>query len=189
MSGAGSIRAMHPLFQAGEDGSIPIPALSAKALRVDGIAFEHARDLNRVWHSRLPRFGTGAVKNPGKRFACYGARHGERLYAVAIWSAPAARELPQSDWLELRRLATAPDAPKNTCTRMLRIMEILIRKTRPELVRLISYQDSRAHTGAIYKAAGWTRTVVKRGAEWDCPSRPRPKAQTAADKYRWEKIL
>lgn len=182
---------MHPLFQAGQGGSLPTPALSAKSLRVERIPFETAAELNRAWHSRLPRFGTGAVKgrSAAQRFLCHGAAHDDRLYAVSIWSAPAARELPQQTWLELRRLAAAPDAPRNTCSRMLCVMELLIRRGRPEIVRLVSYQDTEAHTGAIYRAAGWVEADVKRGAEWDCPSRPRPKAQSTSDKQRWDKVL
>lgn len=72
---------------------------------------------------------------------------------------------------------------------MLRVMEILIRKGKPKVVRLISYQDTDVHTGAIYKAAGWTKATVSTGHEWDCKSRPRPKSQSTADKQRWDKIL
>jgi hypothetical protein len=184
---AGGVRVAHPLFQVEGDGSIPIPALSAKGLRIEGIPFELAKDLNRRWHSRLPRFGTGFVKN--QPFPCFGAEYGGILYAVAIWSNPVARNLPQREWLELRRLATAPDAPRNTCSRMLRVMEILIRRARPEVVRLISYQDTEAHTGAIYKAAGWIEATLSEGDEWDRPGRSRPKAQSDAPKRRWEKAL
>lgn len=178
---------MHPLFQAGEGGSSPTPALSAKGLRVERVPLEFARDLNRAWHSRLPRFGTGFIRK--MPFLCFSADHEGRSYAVAIWSNPVARNLPQREWLELRRLTTAPDAPRNTCTRMLRVMEILIRKTRPEVSRLISYQDTEVHTGAIYRAAGWVETITSAGDEWDRPGRPRPKSQSNAPKKRWEKNL
>jgi hypothetical protein len=186
-SGGGSIRVMHPLFQEGQGGSIPTPPLSAKALVIDGIPFAEAKRLNKLWHSRLPRFGTGFIKN--QPFLSFGARYGDWLYAVAIWSNPVARELPQHEWLELRRLATSPDAPRNTCSRMLRIMESIIRRGRPDVNCLISYQDTEVHTGAIYAAAGWEKTNMSQGDEWDRPGRSRPKAQSSAPKQRWEKRL
>lgn len=184
---AGSIVAMYPLFQGGEGGPTPTPALSAKELRVERIPFEAARELNARWHSRLPRIGTGAVNN--QRLPSFAAMHADTAYAVAIWSKPVARELPQRDWLELRRLATSPESPRNTCSRMLRVMELLLRRARPDVVNLISYQDTASHTGGIYRAAGWTQTAVRRGEEWSCPSRPRPNVQAGGTKHRWEKAL
>jgi hypothetical protein len=149
-----------------------------------------AVDLNRAWHSRLPRFGTGCIKR--QPYLCYGAEFAGRWYAVAIWSNPVARLLPQWEWLELRRLAVGPDAPRNTASRMLGVMARLIRKARPAVVRLISYQDVDAHTGAIYRAAGWTSAILSKPSQtkWDAShKRPRPASQSTAAKIRWEKIL
>jgi hypothetical protein len=155
---------------------------------IEGIPFLEAKRLNRLWHSRMPRFGTGFIKK--QPFLSFGARHGDVTYAVAIWSNPAARHLPQGTWLELRRLATSPSAPRNCCSRMLRIMELLIRRQRPEIVNLISYQDTEVHSGSIYAAAGWKRTTLSAdGDEWDRPNRSRPKVQSSAAKQRWEKSL
>lgn len=184
---AESMRVMHPLFQGEEGGSTPTSALRAKDLRIERIPFERAKELNRLWHSRLPRFGTGFIKK--QPFMCYGAMGGDYCFAVAIWSHPAARNLPQHDWLELRRLAVAPDRPRNTCSRMLRIMEMLVKQKRPELVRLISYQDTEVHVGSIYAGAGWIRTMVSEGGEWDRPSRSCLKVQSSVPKQRWEKHL
>jgi hypothetical protein len=113
----GAIRLAHPLFQAGDGGSIPTSALD---LRIEPVAFLRAVELNAAWHSILPRFGTGFIKD--QRFPSYAAVHDGVIYAVAIWSNPAARKLPQVTWMELRRMAVAPDAPRNTPSRMLRIM-------------------------------------------------------------------
>lgn len=184
-----SMRVMHPLFQGDEGGSTPTSPLSAKSLHIEKITFDAAKELNRRWHSRLPRFGTGSVKSGRNRFLCFGATHADRIFAVAIWSPPAARGIPPIGWLELRRLAAGPDAPRNTCSRMLRIMELLIRRDRPDIGRLISYQDTEAHTGAIYRAAGWKDAAIVNGREWNCQTRPRPDVQSKADKIRWEKIV
>lgn len=181
---AESIRVMHPLFQAGKGGSIPTSALSLVLSQID---FRHAKALNKLWHSRLPRMGTGCIHN--QPFLCYAAEYEGIIYAVAIWSNPVARNLPQQTWLELRRLAIAPDAPRNTASRMLRIMALLIRKARPDVVRLVSYQDMAVHTGGIYRAAGWAATTVNDDGNWDRPNRSRPKAQSEAAKQRWEKSI
>jgi hypothetical protein len=176
----------YPLFQAGGGGSIPTSPLS---LRLYPIPLAEAADLNRRWHSRLPRFGTGCVKN--QPYLCYGAEFDGRWFAVAIWSNPVARLLPQREWLELRRLAIAPDAPRNTASRLLGIMAKLIRRARPEVLRLISYQDADAHTGAIYRAAGWVAVELPKASQtrWDAGTRPRPPSQSESPKCRWEKIL
>ncbi len=176
-----SIRAMHPLFQEGEGGSIPTSPLS---MRVETIPFLRAKELNRKWHSRLARFGTGAVEKMS--FPSFAAVHGGKVYAVAIWSHPVARNLPQHTWLELRRMAIAPDAPRMTASWMLGVMVRLIRKSRPETETLVSYHDTEVHSGCIYKAAGWTATSINRDGNWSRPGRYRPKAQSEAPKQRWE---
>lgn len=176
-----SIRVMHPLFQVGEGGSIPTSPLQ---MRVVPIEFRLARELVGCWHSTMPRFGTGFIEN--QPFPCFGAVKDDRLYAVAIWSNPAARKLPQQTWLELRRFAIAPDAPRYTASWMLGLMRRLLTKKLPEIERFISYQDMGSHTGAIYKAAGWVPTATHAKFEWGCKSRPRPKAQSSNPKQRWE---
>lgn len=180
-----ALRVMHPLLQAEEGGASPTSALQ---LRIDRVEFDKAMELNQRWHSRLPHLGLGAVKNANKRFTCYAACFDGLIYAVAIWSAPVSRALPLN-WLELRRLAIAPDAPRNTASRKLAIMTRLIRKEKPSIDRLISYQDCDVHTGTIYRAAGWERVSVSKGGEWDTPTRRRPKVQSSARKVRWERKL
>lgn len=145
-----SIRVMHPLFQEGQGGSIPTSPL---AMRVEQIPFEMAKFLNHQWHSRLPRMGTGFVVN--QPFLSFAAMHGDVAFAVAIWSNPVARNLPQKTWLELRRFALSPDCPKNTASWMLGVMARLIRRNRPDVETLVSYHDTEVHSGTIYRAAGW----------------------------------
>lgn len=179
-----SIRLMHPLFHTGEGGSTPTSPLN---MRVERIGFELALRLNRQWHSRLPRMGTGFIEN--QPFLSFGADFDGRLFAVAIWSNPVARNLPQQEWLELRRFAISPDAPRNTASWMLGVMARLVRKLRPDVTRLVSYQDTEVHAGTIYRAAGWVPTTVNRDGNWTRPSRNRPMAQSLAAKQRWERSL
>ena len=98
---------------------------------------------------------------------------------------------------DLEVLAVAPDAPRNTASRMLSIMAVLIRRERPEVTTLVSYHDTEVHTGCIYRAAGWKKTAVSGKGDWNRPNsrntngtpRTRPKAQSEAKKQRWEKCL
>lgn len=176
-----SILAMQPLFQVGEGGSIPTSPLQ---MRVVDVHYDLARMLNGKWHSRLPKIGD--PKGIRKVMPCFAATFDERVFAVAIWSHPVARDLPQKEWLELRRMAICDERPRNTASWMLSVMTRLLRKGRPELVKLISYQDLDAHSGTIYRAAGWKPTVVKKYKPWNNAARKRPPCQSTADKQRWE---
>lgn len=185
---AESIRAMRPLFQGEEGGSIPTSALD---LYFSQTSRETFATLNREWHSRLPLIGA----SQGRVF--YAAECGGRCYAVAMWSNPVARLLPQLEWMELRRLAIAPDAPKNTASRMLGWMRRDIKRRFPEVVRLISYQDCAVHTGGIYKAAGWKHAENyisrKRGWKpttgWASRHRAGRTDQAVSPRMRWEVAL
>jgi hypothetical protein len=175
----GVIREAHPLFQAEGGGSLPTSAL---LLRLFRIPHKDARTLNRLWHSRLPRLGAGSR-------ACYAAEFGGRHYAVAVWSRPLARFLPQWEWLELQRLAIAPDAPRNTASRVLAVMTRLVRQEFPDVVRLISYQDTEVHSGGIYRATGWTPTTLSGRPGWLNHPHGCSGIQSAAPKQRWEKVI
>lgn len=146
-----------------------------------------ARVLIAEWHSRLPKTQRGPWK------IAYVAHYQETAFGAALVHNPSARTLP-SDWLELRRLAVAPDAPHCTASWML---AAITRDLRGDGPRLISYQDKDVHTGTIYRAAGW-----KIGAESKNRVRDRSKprvgtrrayrsnlngvAPNAAGKVRWE---
>ncbi|HYE77956.1 MAG TPA: hypothetical protein VEI97_08225 [bacterium] len=122
---------------------------------------------------------------------CYVAEFDGVFYATALWTRPINRSLPVKTWLELRRLAVAPDAPRNTASRMLAWMARDIARTRPEVVRLISYQDVERHTGGIYRAAGWVRgdQRAQAGKRWNHKTRSRNPDQSVSAKVRWEKHL
>jgi len=177
-------RVAHPLFQEGGGGSSPTSALQ---LEIAEVSRYTARDLNAAWHSRLPSYETGFCLNSTVSYAAY---FRGRIYAVAIWTNPVARSLPQRSWLELRRMAISSDAPANTGSRMLAIMARLIRKKFPHVENLISYQDEQTHKGTIYRAAGWVATHRHRGGSWDTVARRRPdKNKATGPKVRWEKRL
>lgn len=125
----------------------------ARQLVVDTCPIDHARVLVARWHSRLP----ATQKGPWK-FA-HRAHFDGFTYAVALWNNPSARTLP-AHWLELRRLAVAPDAPHCTASRMLGQMAHLLAADGADV--LISYQDLSVHKGTIYKAAGWEPVLTSR---------------------------
>ena len=179
-----STRIVRPLFQEADSGLIPTSTLQLRFSR----CHEHiCVDLIKAWHSRLPRIGHSHFR------VCYAGEAYDRYYAVAAWSNPVARLLPQKTWLELRRFAIAGDAPKNTASRMLGWMRRDICKQFPDVERLISYQDVDAHTGTIYKAAGWipARHYRTRPARWGY-GRKRARVSThnpQAPRMRWELAL
>lgn len=191
-SGDGA-RVAYPLFQEEDGGANPTSPLQLQIVEMN---VHKAQELNALWHSRLPIYNTGFCLNSTISF---GAIFENRFYAVAIWTNPVACNLPQHKWLELRRMAIAPDAPKNTASRMISIMCKVIRKKFPRIKKLISYQDVEAHTGTIYKASGWAKGPEHKGGSWNRPNainswnkkfRVRPDLNEATGpKIRWEKDL
>lgn len=150
-----SARVARPLFLEAGGGSSPTSTLHARDLHFGLCAVSHAVRLTRIWHSRLPNTQAGPWE-----FA-FAAEHGDVTYAVALWNTPSARCLPQH-WLELRRLACAPDVPRFTPSRFLAWMVRWFRERHPTRERCISYQDTAVHTGTIYKAAGWMCASVSK---------------------------
>lgn len=180
------VRVAYPLFQEEGGGSMPTSPLQ---LEIGVISLDRAIVLNKLWHSRLPEYRVGCRPiQHGK--ICFGAMYENIIYAIAIWSHPNAIALDSGEVLELRRFAISPDSPKNTASRMLRIMRKIIKQCFPEIKKLISYQDSEVHRGTIYKADGWTAANRSKANDWTMNGkRNRPKPQNKADKIRWEKIL
>lgn len=183
---AGDVRVAYPLFRAGRGGSIPTSALE---LRFEDIPRDVMEDLNRSWHSRLPRFRTAC---PCRVY--YGAEFDGLWYAVAAWSHPISRMLPL-EWLELRRLAIHADAPRNTASRMLGWMRRDIMRRWPEITRLVSYQDTSVHDGTIYKAAGWSPVDPNanrkcRSHDWSITRKRNRRASSEdVNKIRWERVV
>ena len=172
-----SIRVVYPLFQVEDDGSIPISPLQFEFGQIDRKIFV---GLNELWHSRLP-----VVTNCFEGI-CYGAEYLNNFYAVAWWSKPIAREYSGKGYFELRRMAISDDSPKNTASRFLSWMRKDIQKRKPDIVKLISYQDTDVHNGTIYKASGWVIGGEKNniGTGWN--TRKRSVMQSTSNKIRWE---
>lgn len=180
-----SIRAVCPLFLGEGGGSTPTSSLQ---LHLGEISTDLAIKLCALWHSRLPRVDKSNIVRT-KWLWCVGAEFGGKWYAVAIWTNPVSRRFNDKNWLELRRLAISSDAPKNTASRMLGVMARMIKVKYPIVDRLISYQDTEVHTGAIYAASGWKPVKSESKGNWSVPSRKRAAPQALSLKVRWEKCF
>ena len=176
----------YPLFQTECGGSIPTSPLH---LLIYEIPVSKACRLNALWHSRLPRIEESNILRNTHQ-VCFGASFENRYFAVAIWTSPVAqnRFKDGKSILELRRLAISGDAPKNTATRMLKVMRAIIRRKFPEIRRLISYQDTEVHTGGIYAADNWQSIAETAFVSWS-GTRKRNSDQSRAAKVRWEYAL
>lgn len=159
---------------------------SPKMLNLREIGVNHAMEFNQMWHSRLPVTShSNMVRNAHKVF--YGAEFDGHCFASAMWTDPVAGNRMSKDhvWLELRRLAVAPDAPKFTATWMIAKMIKDIKKRFPDVNMLVSYQDTEVHSGTIYKASNWKLDLVSKFKDWNTGTRQRNEAQSKADKVRW----
>lgn len=171
-------------FQLEEGGSIPTSPLQFSFEVIKAIS---ACELNAKWHSRFPAIHwSNVVRN--KHYICYAAKFEGQFFAVGIWSSPiAANRLKDGQkLLELRRMAINDQSPKNTASRMLSWMRKDIEKRFPDVLRLISYQDTEAHSGTIYKASGWHLANEPVAMDWSTSKRKRNIAQSSAPKVRWE---
>ena len=171
---ADGIRVLHPLFQVGEGGSTPTSALHARDLVFEACPKDHAVALVRAWHSRLPNCQAGPWTH------AFRGHVADKTFVVALWNNPSGRCLP-NHWRELRRMACAPDAPRNTPSRFLAWMVRWFKQHEPQREHLISYQDTAVHTGTIYRAAGWKD-------EWTTTERVRDRSgkRAGTDRmYRW----
>lgn len=175
---------VHPLFQGEGDGSIPISPLQ---LYFGKCSVETAIMLNEKWHSVFPRVDKSNIIRGG-RVACFAAEYANHYYASAIWTRPiAANRMTDGDLLiELRRMAINNNSPKNTASRFLAWMTRQIRKAQPDVIRLVSYQDTEHHAGTIYKAAGWKAKTISNNSDWTTHKRAGAAAQSSAPKVRWE---
>jgi hypothetical protein len=159
---------------------------SPKMLNLKEIGLNHAMNFNEMWHSRLPITSFSNMSRSSHK-VFYGAEFEGHCFASAMWTHPVAGNRMSKDyiWLELRRLAVAPDAPKFTATWMISKMVKDIKKRFPDVTRLVSYQDTEVHKGTIYAASNWKLDTVTKFQEWNTEKRKRNDTQSKADKVRW----
>jgi hypothetical protein len=169
-----------------EDDTTAIP-VSPRQFEIKIIPPRLACALNAKWHSSLPHIPLcNVVRNT--RYICFGALYNSNWYAVAIWTSPVAqnRFKDGKHILELRRFAISDRAPKNTGSYMMARMIETIKKLFLEITRLISYQDTQSHDGALYKACNWKPAGLTKFVSWTTKKRKRNPEQVKSDKIRWE---
>jgi len=158
------------------------------------MGMRRAQELNREWHSMLPRTDLGNLLC-GSTSVAYVAEYDGQYYAVAIWSQPIIRAICDGHTIELRRLAICDTAPKNTASRMLGVMRKLVKQKFPHLTKAVSYRAVDVHKGTIYKAAGWepvgviTKARPQRFSGVNKNTRATAPLQTQSRKERWERKL
>lgn len=95
---------------------------------------------------------------------CFGAFLDNKLIGVAQWGRPINKYLhlhvventKWNDFLELNRLVCLDDTPKNTESRIIKIMLLLIKKNAPHVKWVISFADAtQCGDGTIYRASGF----------------------------------
>ena len=162
--------------------------ITVKEIKVQETTARIACMLNELWHSKLPKIHwSNVVRN--KHYVCYAIKYKQAIIGVAIWSSPvAANRFKDGDkLLELRRLALSDVCPRNTASFVISSMIKDIKVRFPELIRLVSYQDTEAHLGTIYKASNWTAAPTQTSLlDWTTSKRKRSSLQSTADKVRWE---
>lgn len=172
------------------------PPARATDFSLHEIGVDLAMQLNDTWHSVLPDTNKGSLLR-NKRKAFYGFEFDGKWYAVGIWTDPVAGNRLAEPSLELRRLAIDDSAPRNTATRMLRLMREDLRKRFPDIRKVISYQAKSYHRGTIYKADNWLAVSETKGRQWSADyadlknkhRRRKPTQAADSDKVRWERYL
>jgi hypothetical protein len=160
---------------------------SVKEIDIEETRAQIACMLNELWHSRLPKIHwSNVVRNT--HYVCYVFKYKEAIIGVGIWSSPVAqnRMTDGKKILELRRLALSNVCPKNTASFVIADMIKRIKKKFPELIKLVSYQDTEVHLGTIYKASNWKQAGQTTLIDWNTKDRKRNKLQSNANKIRWE---
>ena len=162
--------------------------ITVKEIEIQETRAQIACMLNELWHSKLPKIHwSNVVRN--KHYVCYAIKYKQAIIGGAIWSSPvAANRFKDGDkLLELRRLALSDVCPRNTASFVISSMIKDIKVRFPELIRLVSYQDTEAHLGTIYKASNWTAAPIQTSLlDWTTSKRKRSSLQSTADKVRWE---
>ena len=139
------------LFPIGLGGSTPTSPLQYKVVPLD-------KPIAASFYKKHHYFGE-------KDFLCqysFGALYEGELWGCITYGIPNAKNISglyrsdeQHGVLEIVRMAFKPMAPKNSCSRMIKVSLIMLSRRYP--IRLvITYADtSQGHDGGIYKASGF----------------------------------
>lgn len=167
-------------FQAGDGGASPTSALHFETAT--------AREVN-------PLLAAAHYLGPmDAARVCFAGWCDDALVACMIWRWPSARMLPaDGSWLELSRWCLTPEAGKNAGSRMMGWVRRWLRREMPAVRTLVSYSDpAQGHTGALYRASGWTYRPTHHGERFDANGVGYPSGHGSwhgvtvqAPKHRW----
>jgi hypothetical protein len=167
-------------FLAGDGGSTPTPRLQFTTASV--------AEINPLLDSA---HYLGPVRSARYVFAGW---VGDELVACQAWRWPTARMLPSDgSWLELSRWCLTPDAGPNAGSRMMGWVRRWLRRNTSGVTTLVSYSDPvHGHTGALYRASGWTYNPTHHGKRFDANGVGYPSGHGSWDgivrqapKHRW----
>lgn len=161
--------------------------MKIKEIKVEECKAQVACFLNELWHSRLPYIHwSNVVRNT--HYICFVFKWKQAIIGVGIWSSPVAQNRMKDgkNILELRRLALSDVCEKNTASFVISQMIKIIKIKFPDVIKLISYQDTQVHLGTIYKASNWYIGGQTKLLDWNTNNRKRNILQSNADKVRWE---
>lgn len=137
----------------GSGSAILTSSLQLKLMQIETCV---AIDFNKKWHSKMPNIEEG-------EYLCYGAFFNSECYAVFICS-------QNKTTLHIDRMAISNLAPKNTASRLLKVLCLVIPKTITQLTT-VSYENVVKSVGlvktqisypsVIYKAVNWVKLDEK----------------------------
>lgn len=146
--------------------------MTAKDLRVEPIARADANALVRRVH-----YSGTVVNNSQLHFGVYigGRLEGAMQFGPSMDKRKLQGLVRDTQWngfIELNRLAFSHKLPRNSESRAIGIAFRLMRKAYPQLEWVISFADAtQCGDGAIYRAAGFVLTQVKRNTTlWELPN-------------------
>ena len=141
-----------------DGGSIPTPPLQFIKAEYEAreIPLADMRAFVQQYH-----YAKGGSNTATHRFGLF-RKESPDLLGIAWWLPPtksAALSTYPANWkrvLSLSRLAVRPEVPKNACSFLIGYCTRFLKKE-GKWEFLVTYADTwRGHTGAIYRAAGWT---------------------------------
>ncbi len=142
----------HQLFQTEDGGAVPT---STHQLELKEINHATAQSAINKWHYLA---GTGFLAS--YRFGVF---YGGYNKGVITYGIPNAANLKgvytqdtQHEYMELTRLALAPELPKNSASRVIGVSLRLLKQREPNLKGVVTYADTeQGHEGTIYKATNF----------------------------------
>lgn len=119
----------------------------------------------------------------GHKFSI-GAAAGEELVGVAIAGRPVARGADDGFTIEVLRVCTKSEAPRNTCSLL---YGACWRAARAMGYRRAITYTLKSETGASVKASGFRVIGEVAARSWSCRSRPRTDRHSLQERLCWER--